>query len=208
MSMIVEKFPRELSCGPLLLRLLEDSHREPMWRAFEDSFDDLKKYMFWAEETRCTRNMDDFFQRMSRAAVEGTDCVYVVTLPGDDRHLGSVGLHHMAPHTRAAELGYWVWSKASGRGLATAVGARLLRLAFEELRLHRVFARHAVTNIASQKVIEHLGFVHEGTLRHYLQLEGRWVDHHTYGLLEDEYRQRRDVLLTLEENVRLENFPV
>jgi len=207
MDVIVEKFPRELPCGPLLLRLLEERHREPLWRAFEDSFEDLKRYMFWAEETRRTRNMDDFFQRMSRAMSEGTDCVYVVTLPSDDRNLGTVGLHHLLPHTRAAELGYWVWSKAAGRGLATAAGARLLRLAFEDLRLHRVFVRHAVTNSASQKVIERLGFVREGTLRHDLQLEGRWVDHHAYGLLEDEYRQRREALLALEKNVRLENFP-
>jgi ribosomal-protein-alanine N-acetyltransferase len=73
--------------------------------------------------------------------------------------------------------------------VATEATARILEVGFEELALHRVVLRIAEGNRASERVAEKLGFTREGLLRQELQVNGVWMDHSIWGLLEDEYDQ-------------------
>ena len=41
-------------------------------------------------------------------------------------------------------------------------------------------------NVASQRVAERAGFVREGVLRRYLDIDGEWRDHLAYALLADD----------------------
>ncbi|MBU2662070.1 GNAT family N-acetyltransferase [Actinoplanes bogorensis] len=74
-------------------------------------------------------------------------------------------------------LGYWVAEEANGRGIATAAVGRVVRLAFGELRLHRVEAGTLVHNAASQRVLEINGFLRYGLAPRYLWIAGEWRDH-------------------------------
>ena len=63
-----------------------------------------------------------------------------------------------------AEVGYWLDPTFRGRGYATtAVSMICDRLV--ELGMRRLFARVMVGNPSSGRVLERLGFEHEGTLR-------------------------------------------
>ena len=42
----------------------------------------------------------------------------------------------------------------------------------------------------ARHVYERAGFVHEGTLRDALLIDGTWVDAHVMGILADEWRER------------------
>ncbi|HEX5631215.1 MAG TPA: GNAT family protein, partial [Acidimicrobiia bacterium] len=75
-----------------------------------------------------------------------------------------------------------------GGGVATEAAARVARVGFEELGLHRITLRIAVGNRASERIAEKLGFVHEGLLRKEVLVHGVWLDHTLWALLEDEYR--------------------
>lgn len=74
-------------------------------------------------------------------------------------------------------MGYWVDAAHNGRGLATAAVGELVRLAFEELGLHRVQAETLPHNGRSQRVLERNGFVRYGLAPAYLNIAGRWQDH-------------------------------
>jgi ribosomal-protein-alanine N-acetyltransferase len=50
-------------------------------------------------------------------------------------------------------------------------------IAFMELNLHRLEANIMPRNKASLKVVEKLGFHHEGLARRYLHINGQWEDH-------------------------------
>ena len=54
---------------------------------------------------------------------------------------------------------------------------RLMRYAFEDLRLHRVMANYQPVNIRSGRLLERLGFEREGYARDYLHVDGGWRDH-------------------------------
>jgi ribosomal-protein-alanine N-acetyltransferase len=84
---------------------------------------------------------------------------------------------------QSCNLGYWVRATHQGRGLATATVADIMRLAFDELRLHRIEAGTLLHNRASQRVLERNGFVRFGIAPQYLNVAGRWQDHAMYQAL-------------------------
>ena len=83
----------------------------------------------------------------------------------------------------SASLGYWVAQSANGRGVASAAVARMTRVAFDELGLHRVEAGTLVHNAASQRVLERTGFKRYGLAPRYLRINGEWRDHILFQLL-------------------------
>jgi ribosomal-protein-alanine N-acetyltransferase len=84
---------------------------------------------------------------------------------------------------QSCSVGYWIRSAANGRGHATSAVRSMVRLAFEELRLHRVEAGTLVHNGASQRVLERNGFARYGLAPQYLRIAGRWQDHEFFQLL-------------------------
>lgn len=58
----------------------------------------------------------------------------------------------------SAELGYWVAEEYQGRGYATQASQMLIKRAFEDLNIQRVFASYKKENLASARVLEKLGF--------------------------------------------------
>lgn len=58
----------------------------------------------------------------------------------------------------SAELGYWVAEEYQGRGYATQASQMLIKRAFEDLNIQRVFASYKKKNLASARVLEKLGF--------------------------------------------------
>ncbi|MCP2343038.1 GNAT family N-acetyltransferase [Actinomadura rupiterrae] len=84
---------------------------------------------------------------------------------------------------QSGNLGYWVSGKANGRGLATRAVGEIVRIAFEDMDLHRVQAATLVHNARSQKVLERNGFVRYGTAPDYCKIAGRWQDHTLFQLI-------------------------
>ncbi|HSB89240.1 MAG TPA: GNAT family N-acetyltransferase [Anaerolineales bacterium] len=108
--------------------------------------------------------------------------IFAVTLASTGDLLGSIGLEIRREHERA-ELGYWIGVPYWHQGYATEAGARLLRFAFEDLRLQRVFAIHFDRNPASGRVMQKLGMKREGRLRHHMVKNGRAEDVSLWGIL-------------------------
>jgi len=81
---------------------------------------------------------------------------------------------------QSCSVGYWVAAEAGGRGLATGAVAALVRLAFDQLDLHRVEAGTLLHNVRSQRVLENNGFTRFGVAPAYLNIAGRWQDHALY----------------------------
>lgn len=81
----------------------------------------------------------------------------------DERFVGVVGLsfHPGEP----PELGYWLGEPFWGRGLMSEAAKALCDAAFATHRIERIVARALPTNLASQRVLEKLGFVRGDIVR-------------------------------------------
>ncbi|MFE3203708.1 GNAT family N-acetyltransferase [Embleya sp. NPDC059237] len=84
---------------------------------------------------------------------------------------------------QSCAMGYWVSAHANGRGLATAAVRETVRVAFDDLRLHRVQAETLTDNVGSQRVLERNGFTRYGLAPEYLRIAGRWQDFVMYQVI-------------------------
>ena len=90
---------------------------------------------------------------------------YAIVLKETGLPIGSIGLHHddLAEEEDEAELGYWLGVPYWGQGLAPEAARELLRHAFEELGLARVWCGYFDGNERSKRVQEKLGFKYQWT---------------------------------------------
>lgn len=84
---------------------------------------------------------------------------------------------------QACTLGYWMGQRHAGKGHMSEAVRGALRFAFSELALHRVEAACLPNNEPSRRLLERVGFRHEGLARAYLKINGAWSDHLLYAAL-------------------------
>ena len=87
---------------------------------------------------------------------------YAVCQKGTCKPIGSIGLHRndLAEQDDEYELGYWLGKPFWGQGLIPEASRELLRYAFEDLGMNRIWCGHYDGNIKSRRVQEKLGFVY------------------------------------------------
>ncbi len=89
---------------------------------------------------------------------------------------------------RQGEVGYIVHPDRQGRGYATEATRPLLRIAFEDLGLHRVVGRVEARNAASARVLEKLGMRREAHLVENEFVKDEWQSELVYAILDREWR--------------------
>ncbi len=81
----------------------------------------------------------------------------------------------------------WSIPTTGPRALARPSGRLLLRIGFQQLSLHRVYATCHPRNVASAAILRKLGMTYEGRLRHTLLLRDGWADSELFSILEPEW---------------------
>lgn len=140
------------------------------------------------------KHIDEAHQRIARdinTMAAGEYVRLAVERREDARVVGEVLLFHFAPESRRAELGYALARKAWGHGYASEALAPLVHFGFGHLDLNRLDAVIDPRNAASARVLERLGFRHEGTLRQHAMVHGEVSDSGLYGLLRSDWEASR-----------------
>ena len=90
---------------------------------------------------------------------------YAVCLKENGNPIGSIGLHRndIAEADDEYELGYWIGKPFWGQGLIPEASRELLRHAFEDLGMKRIWCGHYDGNTKSRRVMEKLGFTYHHT---------------------------------------------
>lgn len=83
----------------------------------------------------------------------------------------------------SAYLGWYVFAGFERRGLMAQGLRRVLRIAFGQLRLHRLEANIQPGNRPSIALARACGFSQEGYSRAYLKIGGRWRDHERWAIV-------------------------
>jgi RimJ/RimL family protein N-acetyltransferase len=121
---------------------------------------------------------------------EGGSLTLAVALPENGAVIGDVVLFVRSREHRQGEIGYVIHPDHSGKGYATEAAGAMLRLGFDELRLHRIMGRIDARNTASARVLERLGMRREAHFRQNELVKGEWTDEIVYAMLEDDWRSR------------------
>lgn len=83
---------------------------------------------------------------------------------------------------QSAYLGYYAFAGHERQGLMGAGLRAAVRLAFTELKLHRLEANIQPGNVASIALVRSCGFKKEGYSPRYLKIRGRWRDHERWAI--------------------------
>ena len=106
----------------------------------------------------------------------------------DGVHIGNIGLHNINWRDRHAELGIVIGEKEYwNQGYGSDAIRTLLRFAFEDVNLHRVFLRVRDDNARGIRAYEKCGFQHEGRLRECIYSNGRYYDEMRMSVLSREF---------------------
>lgn len=160
--------------------------------AIRVSLADLNQWLPWARLDYTSADTTAFIRDSIQAWKEERAWDYSIRSKEDPRrHLGNVSFWTVSKLGKIAEIGYWVRSDETSRGVCTEAVGLLLEETFNSLGYHKVVLRIAVGNGASDRVAEKLGFTREGVLREELLIRGNWVDHSLWSLLDREYRAAR-----------------
>jgi ribosomal-protein-alanine N-acetyltransferase len=121
----------------------------------------------------------------------GTGYGYGVFVSG--RFVGEINLSSVQRGAyQNGYVGYWIDEAAAGNGYVPEACVVLFRLAFEELKLHRIQISIVPRNKASCRVAQKLSLRGEGIAVRYLEIDGSWEDHVRYAITSEEWHERRD----------------
>lgn len=126
-------------------------------------------------------------EKYQRRWAAGELSKWAVTLPPDDRPVGTCGFNDWSAAHRWAELAYDLARPHWGTGLMRRAVAAVLRWSFGLNQIDRVHAYVRVDNERSGRLLERLGFQREGRLRNFRICRGRPHDFDIYGLLRSEW---------------------
>jgi RimJ/RimL family protein N-acetyltransferase len=157
------------------IRPYEPADAGPLYEAARESTADVFPWLEWCHARYTLEDAVSWIASLAPLAAAGTEYAFAIVAE-DGRYLGGCGVNQINRLHRFGNLGYWVRSSATGRGVAREAVRQVAEFAFRETDLVRLEIVCAVGNLRSQRVAERAGAVREGVLRGRLTLHGASVD--------------------------------
>ncbi len=140
--------------------------------------------------------LTDQFEEMLEAPFENDGDVlrFAVVRQEDDAVIGEVLLKMASRAALQGEVGYIFNPAFAGKGYATEAVAAMLRIGFDTIGFHRIFARLDASNLGSVGVVERLDLRREAHLIQNDCFNGQWGDEYIYAMLKVEWDASRNNL--------------
>lgn len=148
-------------------------------------------YQSWESMSEVTARHFIAEMMAAQPGVAGEWFQFAVERRDTGEQIGDVALHTMEDR-RLGEVGYTFARHAHGFGFASEAVSAVLDYAFDTIGMHRISATVDPENAPSIRLLERLGFRHEGTLVEAGWFHGKWCSDHIFAILEREWLLRRE----------------
>jgi len=152
--------------------MLEWMHDPSIYRIFKADFKNMTK--------------DDVIHFIENSFTEKN--VNFAFTDDEDEYLGTVSLKNISKEDKNAEYAIVTRKKAQGNGYAFAATIELLRYAFEELKLHKVYLNVLEENIRADKFYQKVGFAYEGMAKEHIIIQNTYRNLKWYSITEQKFR--------------------
>lgn len=156
-----------VSDGDLVLRPVVREDAADILHAVRASLDHLRPWMQWALGDVERGDVEQFIDRVE----SGDEHSFAIRTRHDGRFLGTCALNRVDRHHRTANLGFWLRSDATGKGVATRAARLVLIHGLTTMGLERIEVLVPVVNHPSLRVARRLGLVPEGDRRSALRID-------------------------------------
>ena len=149
------------------------------------TYDDTENIVAWRNSDGVRRNFiyqalftREGHENWMRTMVETGKVSQMIICERDgDRPIGSVFVRDIDRVHNKGEYGIFIGAAdARGRGIGSAAAGLMIRYAFEELGLHRLFLRAFADNKQAIRSYEKAGFVQEAYLHEDVCIDGQYRD--------------------------------
>ncbi len=164
------------------IRPYETGDAEALLGAVRESVAELSPWLPWCDATYSVEDANKWVTEHAGPAAAGQEVAFAIVGPNGE-YLGGCGINQVNSIHRFGNLGYWVRTPATGRGVATSAVRQLAEFAFRTTDLVRLEIVCAVGNARSQRVAERAGATREGVLRSRLLIRGTPMDAVMYSLV-------------------------
>ncbi|WUR14400.1 GNAT family protein [[Empedobacter] haloabium] len=178
--------PFTLPCARLRLRFLDQADAPALYAMFRD----VEAMRYWSSSA-WTSVAPALAMVEESLAGYASGALLRLGIEVDGTVAGVVTLRKFDLDNRRCEIGYMLARPHWGRGLMQEALPALLDHAFGALNMHRIEADVDPRNTASSRLLQRLGFRHEGRLRERWFVNGEICDSEYYGLLRHEWRDQR-----------------
>ncbi|MBC8099641.1 MAG: GNAT family N-acetyltransferase [Armatimonadetes bacterium] len=173
-----------LTTPRLCLRQLQTHDAEALF----DTFSDAEVMRFHGQPVQQTLEDTHAWLTKVETRYAQRDAIrWGITLPADDRVIGTCSFHRFDEGYYRVETGYDLNRAYWRQGIMLEAMAVVLAYGFEALRLHRIEAVINIANDASHALLLKLGFTYEGVLRQRGKRGDTFEDQHFFGLLTHEW---------------------
>jgi RimJ/RimL family protein N-acetyltransferase len=157
---------------------------------YEAACESASELAVWLPWFHANYSMDETEAYIFKSVVDwekGAEYNFVIFDVKDGELLGGTALNHVNTVNKCANLGYWVRSSRTRRGVASTATRLIARFGLREIGFHRLEIMAAIENKPSQRVAEKAGAKREGLLRKRLVLHGQPHDAVVYSLVEEDF---------------------
>ena len=170
------------------IRPVQMEDAEELFRAIEESLDQLCAWMTWCHRDYTFEHSQAFLVQAIAAWNAAREFSFAILDSTDGTLLGSVGINQLNRAHNFANLGYWVRRTRTRCGVASVAVNLAAQFGFHELGLTRLELLIPARNVPSQRVALKSGARSEGTLRQRLVLAGELHDAALYSLVPQDLR--------------------
>ena len=161
-------YDRTITDGVVTLRPPNVDDVPALVEAVQESVEQIMPWMDWCTPDYNQDTARRWVSTLPAAWVVGAQYGLVITDAQTGKLLGGTGLNHINHFYRLANVGYWVRTSATRRGVATRAARLVGEFGIKQVGLLRAEIVVAVGNKPSLRVAEKCGAKPEGVLRNRL----------------------------------------
>lgn len=155
--MMKNSLPYErIQIDPLLnLKQLDLGDAEFVFSIVDANREYLSKWLPWVDSTKSVEDSREFISDMIERRKAGSEYGYGIVDHG--LPVGHISLMHLSDG-KEPEIGYWIASNDSGKGITTKAAGALTEFGFNTLKLTKIIIKADPKNLPSNRVAEKLGY--------------------------------------------------
>ncbi len=178
--------PVLLRNSSIYIRPHEARDIQPLFSAAQESIAELSPWMPWCHPHLTREEIANFVELSRNGWADGSQYQFAIFDAASDVVLGCIGLNHIARPNRLANLGYWVRTSGTRRGVASGAARLVASYGFRDLGLTRIEIAAIPSNTASCRVAERVGAKFESLARNRIVMHGRAYDAAVYSLVPED----------------------
>ena len=166
------------------LRKLENKDIQYMQEWMIDS--EIMKWFRLPPNSMEENNIKEFIKKAKTGIGEGGDIHYAIINP-EDEYLGTISLKNIDINVRKAEYAIVLRRKAMGKGIGEEATRLILKKAFMDEGLNRIYLNVLSENLNAIKMYKKCGFIFEGEFRNHILIKGKLKSLKWYAVLKEDY---------------------